>query len=147
AEPRPRLKVPPGVDQARAAAIVEAVWMGRDLINTPASDRGPQELEEAARGLALRFGASVTSVVGGGLREQNSPRIPAVGRASDRAPGLIDLTWGRPDARSVTLVGKGITFDTGGLDIKPASAMLIMKKDMGGAATALAIGQMIMAAK
>ena len=142
-----QLKVPRGVDQGRALSVVEGVWLGRDLINTPASDLGPQQLEDAARQLAKKHGASVSSIVGDDLLAKNFPMIHAVGRASDRPPRLIDLTWGRAGARSVTLVGKGICFDTGGLDIKPASAMLIMKKDMGGAATALALGHMAMAAK
>ncbi len=142
-----QLRVPRGADLARALAQVEAIWLGRDLINTPAADMGPQELEDAARQLARKHGASVSSVVGDDLLAKNFPVIHAVGRASDRAPRLIDLTWGRPGARQITLVGKGICFDTGGLDIKPASAMLIMKKDMGGAAAALALGHMVMAAK
>jgi leucyl aminopeptidase len=143
----PRLKVSAGVDHGAALAQVEAVWLGRDLINTPASDMGPAELEEAARQLAARHGASVTAVVGDDLLARNFPMIHAVGRASARAPRLIDLAWGRAGGRKVTLVGKGVAFDTGGLDIKPASAMLIMKKDMGGAASVLALGHMIMAAR
>jgi leucyl aminopeptidase len=146
-ETAPRLKVSAGVDHAKALAQVEAVWLGRDLINTPAADMGPAELEEAARELAARHGASVTSTVGDDLLAGNFPMIHAVGRASTRAPRLIDLAWGRVGARKVTLVGKGIAFDTGGLDIKPASAMLIMKKDMGGAASVLSLGHMIMAAR
>jgi leucyl aminopeptidase len=146
AEDVAQLKAPPGVDAARVLSIIEAVWLGRDLINTPASDLGPQELEEAARQLGKRHGAEVTSVVGEDLLAQNFPMIHAVGRASSRAPRLIDLTWGPAGARRVTLVGKGIAFDTGGLDIKPASGMLIMKKDMGGAASALALGHMVMSA-
>jgi leucyl aminopeptidase len=141
-----QLRLPRGVEQARVLSIVEAVWLGRDLINTPASDMGPQELEEAAQQLAKRHGASVTSIVGDDLLAKNLPMVHAVGRASDRAPRLIDLTWGRSGAARITLVGKGICFDTGGLDIKPPSAMLIMKKDMGGAATALALGHMVMSA-
>ena len=143
----PCLEVPAAADQGRVAAIVDAIWLGRDLINTPASDLGPQELEDAARRLAEQHGAKFTSVVGDDLLAQNFPMIHAVGRASERAPRLIDLTWGRSDARRVTLVGKGICFDTGGLDIKPASGMLIMKKDMGGAAAALALAHMVMAQK
>jgi leucyl aminopeptidase len=142
-----QFRVPRGADLARALAAVEAIWLGRDLINTPASDCGPQELEDAARRLAGKHGAKVSSIIGDALLSANFPVIHAVGRASDRAPRLIDLTWGREGSRPVTLVGKGITFDTGGLDIKPASGMLIMKKDMGGAATALALGHMVMAAK
>ena len=144
-----QLEVPEGADPARAAAIVDAVWMGRDLINTPAGDLGPGELEEAVRRLARRHGANVTSIVGDDLKAENFPMIHAVGRASPRPPRLIDMTWSGPgggtSAPRVTLVGKGICFDTGGLDIKPASSMLLMKKDMGGAATALALAHMIMA--
>jgi leucyl aminopeptidase len=145
----PRLRLAASIDRARVLAVVEAVWLARDLINTPASDLGPAELEAATRSLAERHKASVASVIGDDLLARNFPMIHAVGRASPRSPRLIDLTWskpgGRPDAPRVTLVGKGICFDTGGLDIKPSSAMLLMKKDMGGAATALAIGSMVMA--
>ncbi|MBX9589909.1 MAG: leucyl aminopeptidase family protein [Hyphomonadaceae bacterium] len=139
-----QLKVPEGVDYERLLAAVDGVWLGRDLINTPAGDLGPQQLEEATRLLAKRHGAKITSIVGDDLRTANFPMIHAVGRASDRAPRLIDLTWGKATAPRVTLVGKGICFDTGGLDIKPASAMLLMKKDMGGAAAALALAHMVM---
>ena len=148
AEPPARLAFPSGADRNAALNMVEAVWMGRDLINTPASDMGTAELEAAARALAARFGASASSIAGDELLEKNFPMLHAVGRASPRSPRLIDISWrkkgGRKDAPSLTLVGKGITFDTGGLDIKPASAMLLMKKDMGGAATALTLAQMIM---
>jgi leucyl aminopeptidase len=140
----PKLKLPDGIDRARVLAIVEAVWLARDLINTPASDMGPAELEAAASALGARYRAQVSSIVGDDLLAANFPMIHAVGRASSRAPRLIDLVWGRADAPTVTLVGKGICFDTGGLDIKPSSAMLMMKKDMAGAATALALGAMIM---
>jgi len=144
---RPQLELPPGADPGRVAATVEAVWLGRDLINTSAGDLGPEELEEAVRRLAARHGASVSSIVGDDLVAQNLPMIHAVGRASPRPPRLIDLTWGGAGARRVTLVGKGICFDTGGLDLKPSASMLLMKKDMGGAATALALAHMIMAAR
>jgi leucyl aminopeptidase len=144
-----RLAWPAGVDRASVTAVVEAIWMARDLINTPASDLGPAELELAARDLAARNSAVVTSIVGDDLLAENFPMIHAVGRASTRAPRLVDIRWQPPgcraDAPRVTLVGKGICFDTGGLDIKPSSNMLLMKKDMGGAATAMALGQMIMA--
>lgn len=143
-----RLALPPEVDRKRLMNTTEAVWLGRDLINTPASDLGPAEIEAAVRAIAARHGATVRSVVGDDLLTQNFPMIHAVGRASPRAARLIELDWqkpgGRADAPKVTLVGKGITFDTGGLDIKPASAMLIMKKDMGGAAVALSVAHMIM---
>jgi leucyl aminopeptidase len=142
-----QLRTPRGVDTERALSIVEAIWLGRDLINTPASDLGPQELEMATRKLGERYGAGVSSIIGEQLLAQNFPMIHAVGRASDRAPRLIDLSWGPAGGKRITLVGKGICFDTGGLDIKPPAAMLIMKKDMGGAAAALALGQMIMSAK
>src|SRR5256885_13515691 len=120
-----QLKCPRGADHASALAQIEAVWLGRDLINTPASDMGPQELEDAAPQLATKHGADVASIVGDDLLVRNFPLIHAVGRASPRAPRLIDLTWGREGGRSggragirqITLVGKGIAFDTGGLDI------------------------------
>ena len=133
-----------GVQSERVIAITDAVWMGRDLINTPASDMGPDEIEKVARSVAERHGATCRVVSGDALLSENFPMIHAVGRASTRAPRLIDISWGREDATKVTLVGKGICFDTGGLDLKPASAMLLMKKDMGGAASALALADMIM---
>ena len=133
-------------------AMISRAWprasaLARDLINTPANDLGPAELEEAARELAAKHGASFRSIVGDDLLTQNFPLIHAVGRASPRAPRLIDITWGDASAPKITLVGKGVCFDTGGLDIKPDSAMLIMKKDMGGAANVLAAAHMIMDAK
>lgn len=143
----PRLRIPAEADAAAVRNTVASVWHGRDLINTPASDLGPVEIEEAARAIAARFGAEVNVVAGDDLIAQNFPLIHAVGRASVRPPRLIDLNWGREGAPTVTLVGKGICFDTGGLDIKPASGMLLMKKDMGGAATALTLGSMIMGQK
>jgi len=140
-----RLATPAGVDRQAALALIEGVWLGRDLINAPASALGPEELEDAVRRLAARHGAEVTSVVGDALLANNFPMLHAVGRASSRPPRMIELCWGRPGARRVSLVGKGICFDTGGLDIKPAAGMLLMKKDMGGAASALALGHMVMA--
>ncbi|MFN3869595.1 MAG: leucyl aminopeptidase family protein [Hyphomicrobiaceae bacterium] len=143
-----RLALADGDDARRTRSIVEAVWFGRDLINTPASDLGPAELETAARDIAAAHGASVTSVVGDDLLAHNFPMIHAVGRASSRAPRLVDMRWAKPGgsetAPRVTLVGKGICFDTGGLDIQPSSTMLLMKKDMGGAATALSLAHMVM---
>jgi leucyl aminopeptidase len=128
-----------------AEATAEAVWLARDLINTPASDLGPSELADAARAVADRFGARLRIVVGDDLLAENYPAIHAVGRASPRAPRLIDLTWGAPDAPKLTLIGKGVCFDTGGLDLKSASNMLLMKKDMGGAAVTLGLAQAVMA--
>ncbi|MBK9080600.1 MAG: leucyl aminopeptidase family protein [Rhizobiales bacterium] len=140
-----RLVAPPGVDAARIERIAQAVAMGRDLINTPANDLGPAELEAAARAFARRRRARVACVKGRAL-EKGFPLIAAVGRASARAPRLVDLRWGTRGPR-VTLVGKGVCYDTGGLDIKPSSAMALMKKDMGGAAAALAAADMIVGAK
>jgi len=139
-----RLVTPEGVDGADLKRIAEGVTLARDLINTPANDLGPAELDEAAAALAARHGASMKSIVGDALLAENFPLIHAVGRASVRAPRLIDITYGDPGAPKVTLVGKGVCFDTGGLDLKPSSAMLLMKKDMGGAASVLAAAHMIM---
>lgn len=122
----------------------DAACLARDLINTSAEDMGPEELAAEAAALARRFDASFAQVVGDELLQQNLPAIHAVGRASTRAPRLIDINWGNPDAPRVTLVGKGVCFDSGGLDIKNAQGMALMKKDMGGGAHALALGQMIM---
>jgi leucyl aminopeptidase len=142
------LAISAGVDLDRVRAIVDGVWLGRDLINTPANDMGPDELEAAARALATLHSATTTTTIGDDLAK-NFPLIHAVGRASPRAPRLIDIRWRRAksakSAPKVTLIGKGICFDTGGLDLKPSAGMLIMKKDMGGAAAALALGHMIMA--
>ncbi|MDT3685488.1 MAG: leucyl aminopeptidase family protein [Pseudorhodoplanes sp.] len=139
-----RLVVPEGADADDLTRIVEAVTLARDLVNTPANDMGPAELHEAARLLAEKHGAWLEAVVGENLLIQNFPLIHAVGRASTRPPRLIDLRWGDKTHPKVTLVGKGVCFDTGGLDLKPESAMLIMKKDMGGAAATLALAHMIM---
>lgn len=142
--PVARLKAPEGVDATRLLAIAEGEALTRDLINTPASDMGPEELEAAFIALAEAFGARTTVVCGDDLLERNFPMIHAVGRASDRAPRLLDLRWGDAGP-TLTLVGKGVCFDTGGLDIKPASSMGLMKKDMGGAATVMGLARMIMA--
>jgi len=107
---------------------------------------GPEALEQAVRSLARSYKATVSVTKGDALLTRNFPMIHAVGRASAEAPRLIDLTWGPKSAPKVTLVGKGVCFDTGGLDIKPASGMLLMKKDMGGAANVLGLASMIMAA-
>ena len=138
-----RLVVPDGVDGEDLSRIVEGVTLCRDLINTPSNDMGPAELEDAARTLAQQHGAGI-AVISGEIAGKELSADPRRRLGSPRAPRLIDLTWGRDDDPKVTLVGKGVCFDTGGLDIKPDSAMLNMKKDMGGAATALALGHMIM---
>ncbi|MDE2285601.1 MAG: leucyl aminopeptidase family protein [Hyphomicrobiales bacterium] len=143
--PQAQLDLPQGVGRNELERTVEAVTLARDLINTPANDMGPAELEQAARALGSRHGANVTAVVGDDLLARNFPLIHAVGRAAVQPPRLIDLQWGEANRPRVTLVGKGVCFDTGGLDIKPDASMLNMKKDMGGAATALALAHMIMA--
>jgi leucyl aminopeptidase len=140
-----RLIAPEGVDAARLEAIAAGVFLTRDLVNTPACDMGPDALEAAARALAAEFGADADCVTGDALLTQGFPMIHAVGRAAAQAPRLIEMRWGAPDAPRVTLVGKGVCFDTGGLDIKPSASMRLMKKDMGGAATALGLARMIMA--
>jgi leucyl aminopeptidase len=139
-----RLEVPEGLDADDLTRVTEGVFLARDLINTPANDMGPAELEDAARALATRHGATCNAIVGEDLLKQNFPLIHAVGRAADRAPRLIDMTWGEPSHPRITLVGKGVCFDTGGLDIKPDSGMLNMKKDMGGAASMLGLAHMLM---
>ncbi len=139
----PRLKATTGVDTALLTAMAAGEFLTRDLINTPTSDMGPVQLEAAFRALAAPFGAEVSVVTGDDLLAQNFPMIHAVGRASAQAPRLLDMRWGNSGPR-LTLVGKGVCFDTGGLDIKPSSGMLLMKKDMGGAATVMGLAQMIM---
>ncbi|MEL6318191.1 MAG: leucyl aminopeptidase family protein, partial [Pseudomonadota bacterium] len=145
AEPGPARLRATAADWAAAEPTASAVHLGRDLINTPASDLGPAALEAAVAAMAARFGAEMSVVTGDALLERNHPMIHAVGRAGPEAPRLIDLVWGPADAPKVTLVGKGVCFDTGGLDIKPARAMRLMKKDMGGAAAAIALAWMAMA--
>jgi leucyl aminopeptidase len=140
-----KLDLPQSIDRDEVQRIVEGVTLTRDLINTPANDMGPPQLEAAARKVAARHRASITAVVGEELLTQNFPLIHAVGRAAAAAPRLIDMAWGEASHPRITLVGKGVCFDTGGLDIKPESGMLNMKKDMGGAATALGLAHMIMA--
>ena len=142
--PLPALKAPAGIDAGRVSILAAAEWLTRDLINTPASQMGPEELETAVLALAEEFDAQVSVTYGDDLLPENFPLIHAVGRASDRIPRLLDLRWGQRGPR-ITLVGKGVCFDTGGLDIKPAASMGLMKKDMGGAATVLGLALMIMA--
>lgn len=144
---QPRLAVPAGVDAKEVLRIAEGIYLARDLVNTPANDLGPVELEAAIRTLAKKHGAKVSSVVGKDLLKKSFPLVYAVGQGSERAPRLVEFTWGKPTHPKITLVGKGVCFDTGGLDIKPDAAMLLMKKDMGGAAASLALAHMIMAAK
>ena len=138
-----RLVAPAGIDATRIALIAQAEAMTRDLINTPASDMGPQDLEDATRTLANTYAAKLSVTTGDALLSAGFPLIHTVGRASSRAPRLLDLRWGTAGPQ-LTLVGKGVCFDTGGLNIKPGSSMGLMKKDMGGAATVLGLAQMIM---
>ncbi len=139
------LLAPEGVDGARLGIIAEGVYIARDLVNTPANDMGPEALEHAARRIAERHGAEIAVTTGEALLESGLPLIHAVGRASASAPRLIDIAAGPEDAPRVTLVGKGVCFDTGGLDLKTSSGMALMKKDMGGAAAALGLAHMILA--
>jgi leucyl aminopeptidase len=139
----PRLVCPEGLDPARLIAMAEGEALTRDLINTPAEDMGPAELEAAFMALAAQVGATATAIRGEELLAQNFPMIHAVGRASTRAPRLLDLRWGTRGPK-LTLVGKGVCFDTGGLNLKSSTGMNLMKKDMGGAATVMGLAQMIM---
>ncbi len=139
-----RLICPDGVDAARLEAIAGGEALTRNLINTPANDMGPEALEQAARELAGQHGAQITVTEGVALLENNFPMIHTVGRASAQAPRLIDMSWGA-EGPTLVLVGKGVCFDTGGLNIKPGSSMGLMKKDMGGSAAVLGLAHMIMA--
>ncbi|MCB1445241.1 MAG: M17 family metallopeptidase [Rhizobiaceae bacterium] len=143
----PTLMIPADADAARIKRLLAGVFLARDLINMPANDMGPDALEAAFRDLASHYKAEMSVVRGDDLLQQNFPLIHAVGRAADQAPRLLRLRWGKKGHRKVTLVGKGVCFDTGGLDIKPASSMLLMKKDMGGAANVMGLALMIMDAR
>jgi leucyl aminopeptidase len=147
-EPAARLVAPASVDLAELRAVSHACALARDMINTPAQDMGPRQMETIAREVAEAFKAEIAVVTGEALIEAGYPAVHAVGRAAtpERAPRMIEITWGEAAAPVVALVGKGVVFDTGGLDIKPSAGMRQMKKDMGGAAHALALGRMVMAA-
>ena len=145
-KPIATLADPSDADKAEVNRLVEAAVLARDLINTPANDLGPDAFEKEIRAFANAHDMTIEVTAGDDLLGANFPMIHAVGRASSQAPRLIDLSWGNPDDPKVTLVGKGVTFDTGGLDIKPASGMLLMKKDMGGAANVLGLAHAIMSA-
>jgi leucyl aminopeptidase len=145
--PRPTLVWPGSADRRALLALAEGICLCRDLVNCPASDMGPEELARAAKDVARRHGAKFHVTVGDALLKKNYPMIHAVGRASTRAPRLIDFTWGREKDPKLTLVGKGVCFDTGGLDLKPAQYMKLMKKDMGGAALVLGLAHAIMGRK
>jgi leucyl aminopeptidase len=137
-----------GIDIAEVLSVAQACALTRDMINTPANDMGPLQLETIAREIAEQHGAQITVIVGEGLLEANYPAVHAVGRAAvpERGPRMIEISWGKADHPLIALVGKGVVFDTGGLDIKPSAGMRQMKKDMGGAAHVLGLARMIMAA-
>jgi len=141
-----RLVAPENADAAALRRAAASVFLVRDLVNTPAGDMGPAALEQAARNLASEMGAQVETIVGDDLLGQNFPMIHAVGRAAKGSPRLIDMRWGDEKAPKLTLVGKGVTFDSGGLNIKGAAGMALMKKDMGGSAHCLGLARMIMEA-
>jgi leucyl aminopeptidase len=143
-KPKPRLAWPDGADRAHVTRLTQAIVLARDLVNMPANLLGPTALAAAAQAVAKRHGAHCKVIVGDALLAENYPTIHAVGRASADAPRLIDLRWGREDAPKLTLIGKGVCFDSGGLDLKSSSNMKLMKKDMGGAAIALGLAQAIM---
>ena len=142
----PQLVAPDWIDAQTVEAMAAGEALTRDLINTPANDMGPDALEEAARALANSFEADITVIEGDTLLQQNFPMIHAVGRAAQKSPRLIDMRWGA-EGPKLTLVGKGVCFDTGGLNLKPGASIGLMKKDMGGAATVLGLAQMIMSLK
>jgi len=144
--PKANLVWPETANKDEVQAMLDGIVLARDLINTPTEDMGPANLAEAASNLARRHNAGFTVTVGDDLLQNNYPSIHAIGRASDEAPRLIDIVWGEPNAPKVTLCGKGVCFDTGGLDIKPSSGMKLMKKDMGGGAGVLALANAVMAA-
>ena len=143
----PTLALPAGADGAEVARLADAAFLARDLVNTPANDLGPEAFEREVRAFASKRKMTVRAIVGDDLLAHNFPMIHAVGRAGPAAPRLLDLAWGRKGDPKITLVGKGVTFDTGGLDIKPAASMLLMKKDMGGAANILGLAHAIVDAR
>jgi leucyl aminopeptidase len=142
-----QLKLPDGVDSSEVERLRSATSLARDLVNTPANDMSPEALAHTAVEVARRYGARHRVIIGDDLLKERLPAVHAVGRAAAVAPRLVDIEWGDALRPKVTLVGKGVCFDTGGLDIKPGASMLLMKKDMGGAAVALALAQTIMDAK
>lgn len=149
-KPLPRLAklmLPESVDAEWLSDSLSAIYLARDLINTPAEDMGPLQLEKAVKTVAKQFSAKVKVIEGDALIKENYPAVYAVGRASHRAPRVIDLRWGKSSAPKITLVGKGVCFDSGGLDLKTAAGMLLMKKDMAGSAMMLGLAYMIMSQK
>ncbi len=145
--PSARLVIDEGCDGDGVENLVAAIALMRDLVNTPAQDMMPDQLAEVVENLARTHGGTVKQVIGDALLTENYPVIHAVGRASVHAPRLIDLCWGDENAPKLTLVGKGVCFDSGGLDLKSAAGMRLMKKDMGGAAQAIALASLVMSAR
>ena len=147
ARSKARLIAAEGVDVTETRAIADACTLAKDMVNTPANDMGPVEIETIARDLAKTHGATISVITGDALLSQNYPAVHAVGRAADpaRASRMIEMAWGESNHPHICIIGKGVVFDTGGLDMKPSAGMRLMKKDMGGAAHALALAQMIMA--
>jgi leucyl aminopeptidase len=147
ARSKARLIAAEGVDVTETRAIADACTLAKDMVNTPANDMGPVEIEAIARDLAKTHGATISVITGDDLLSQNYPAVHAVGRAADpaRASRMIEMAWGVAGHPHICIIGKGVVFDTGGLDMKPSAGMRLMKKDMGGAAHALALAQMIMA--
>lgn len=141
------LKLSKEIEADKLLNIASSVFMGRDLINIPANDLGPDIYEERIKLFAAQFKAKMNVIKGDALLVKNFPLIHTVGRAASQAPRLVELNWGKKSHPKITLVGKGICFDTGGLNLKPGSSMNLMKKDMGGSSTALTIASMIMGAK
>jgi leucyl aminopeptidase len=141
------LELPPEADAAEVERLVAAAFLARDLVNTPANDLGPDAFEAKIRSFATDRKLAFRSIVGDDLLRENFPMIHAVGRAAAEPPRLVEFTWGEEAHPPMTLVGKGVTFDTGGLDIKPSSGMLLMKKDMGGAANVLGLAHAIIDAR
>lgn len=143
----PRLVIPDDADADDLQREADAVQMVRDLVNTPPDDMGPDAIEAVIRDMASQFGAEVSAVIGDDLLAENYPMIHAVGRAADIPPRIVELSWGDENHPELALVGKGVSFDTGGLNIKTGNYMRIMKKDMGGAAHAIALASLVMGAK
>ena len=139
-----QLAWPEGVDRKRVEAIVSAQSLVRDMVTTPTEDMGPDEVQAAVEKVGERFGAPTTTISGDQLLEENFPAVHVVGRASHRPPRLVELNWGQDSDPLVCVIGKGVCFDTGGLNLKSATGMRLMKKDMGGAAHALGLAQLIM---
>ena len=143
----PQLVIPEGEAGEALSAEADSIALLRDLVNTPAGDMTPAGIHETVETLATEFGAKLTAIVGDDLLEQNYPMVHAVGRAAKAAPRFLELEWGDTSKPQLALVGKGVTFDSGGLDIKPGSGMRIMKKDMGGSAHVIALARLVMATK